>query len=119
MRGPLPEFFLNATDYVAFCRRLDQEGGEAALACTRIGARDDDRHAGLAAVGDELLGPVDHEIIAVAARRGSKCRCFGTSLRLGNQEGADLVAGGKRRKQSLLLLGSAVFRNDMSCAEIV
>jgi hypothetical protein len=31
----------------------------------------------------------------------------------------DLVAGGKRRKQSLLLLGSAVFRNDMSCAKIV
>src|ERR1019366_4046295 len=75
MRGALPKFVLDATDNVAFCWRLDQEGRKAALAGTLISSRDNDRHAGLAAVRDELLGPVDHEIIAVTARRCSKRRC--------------------------------------------
>ena len=78
------------------------------FACFRVGARDYDDRACLAAVRDELLGPVQHEVVAVTARRGAERRGIGSGVGLGKQECANLVAARHRRKKTLPLRSAAV-----------
>ncbi len=78
---------------------LDQEAADAAL-----GARPDHRHVGDGAVGDPLLGAVEHPLVAVAAGGGAHAARVGAEVGLGEPEAADRLAGREGRDPAVLLL---------------
>ncbi|MCY1350752.1 hypothetical protein D9M69_369940 [compost metagenome] len=119
VRGVLAEFFLHPHHLVAGGIGGDDEGADALLAGLRIGDGEDDHHAGMLAGGDELLGAVQHVMIAVAARAGAQVAGIGTGLGLGEGEGADHLARGQRLQEALLLLLAAVFENGHAAHRIV
>ena len=58
----------------------------------------------VARVGDEDLGPVEHEMIAVPARRGLRSAGIRSRVRFGEPEGAQLITGCQIGNESFSLL---------------
>jgi len=73
----------------------------------RSGSGHYDHQPGFVAVGDELLCPVQHPIIAVQHRVRHLRRGVGTRAGLGDRESAECLVAGQHRHESRLLLGSA------------
>ena len=69
-----------------------------------IGLREHDQGARDAAVRDELLGPVEHVLVAVFLGAGLHGRGVGAAARLGQRVGRDLFPRGQRGAEPLLLL---------------
>ena len=68
-----------------------------------VGLRVDGVVVGVAAVGDEALGAVDHVLVALAYRRGAHARDVGAGVRLGQAEGGQQRRFGEHAQ--VLLLG--------------
>ena len=85
---------------------LDDEAREAAVARlrVRVGDRQQHDHAGVQAVRDPLLVPVDDVVVPVADRPDLDRLHVGAGVRLRDREGPAHLAGGHPREQPLLLL---------------
>ncbi|MNN21613.1 hypothetical protein D3C81_1349420 [compost metagenome] len=119
VRGVLAELVLDAHDAVAGGIGGHDEGADALLARRRVGDGEDDHHAGMAAGGDELLGAVQHIVVAVASGAGAQVAGIGTGLGLGEGEGADHLARGQRLQEALLLLLAAVLEDGHAAHRVV
>ena len=95
---------------------LDHDAGGAARALGGIGERDDGINLRFAAVGDPLLGAVEHVVVAVAEGGGADGRGVRARLRLGEREGRELLARGNVGQPALLLLVAAG-EDDGNCAQ--
>ncbi len=102
---------LDADDLIAGRIGRHDEGGDALLAGIGIGDGEDDDDMAVLARGDELLGAVEHIVIAVAARAGAQVGGVGAGLRLGQRKAADPFAARKLRQEALLLLLGAEFQD--------
>ena len=60
-----------------------------------------------AGIGDELLGSVDHPLPVLERGAGVRVTGIGAGLRLGQSEGAQLLAATEARQPLLLLLGGS------------
>ena len=83
---------------------LDEEARHPARApagAVRVG--DDGHQRGLVAVGDEVLGAVEAEAVAVRGGGGADPRDIGARVRLRQGERGDDLAGGDARQPTLLL----------------
>jgi hypothetical protein len=106
----LAHLLLDAGDDVAGRLGRHQEARDALLAGRLVGDREDDRHLGVLAGGDELLDAVEDEIVAVALGAGGDRRRVGTGVRLGEAEAAEHLAARQRLEPGFLLLVVAVFQ---------
>src|SRR4051812_40701472 len=61
--------------------RYDERRDPAGRALVRIGDGEDDSEVGACCVGDEVLVPVDHPVVAVLARTGANGLRVATGLR--------------------------------------
>ncbi len=80
------------------------KGTDTALAGVWIGDGENDHRAGMLARRDELLGSIEHVVIAVAPGAGAQAAGIGAGLRFGEGKGADLLAARQRAKEIALLL---------------
>jgi hypothetical protein len=69
---------------------LGDERRDTAVAGVLVGLRVDREPVGVAAVGDEALGAVDHESVAAANRGRAHARDVGAGVGLGQTEGSKL-----------------------------
>src|SRR3546814_13660855 len=106
VRSFLAELFLDAGDPEAGGVGRHHEAGNAALAGTGVTDREDQRHTGDRARGDELLHPVDHPCVTDAARPGLQGRGIGARLRFGQAERSEEHTS---ELQSLMRISYAVF----------
>ena len=95
---------LHPHDLVAGRIRRHDKGGNALLAGIGVGDGEDDDHMAVLAGGDELLGAIQHIMIAVAASAGAQVGSVRTGLRLRQRKTADPFAGSQFRQEALLLL---------------
>ncbi len=86
----------------------DDEGGDPAVAGVLVGLRVDRVPVGVAAVGDEALGAVDHPLVADLLRRRLHSRDVRPGVGLGEAEGRQLrLLGEHAQVLPLDLLGAA------------
>ncbi len=106
--GVLAEFLLQPRDDIAGRRRRHDERADAALAGVAVGDREHDRDVGVLARGDELLGAVQHVVVAVATGGGADRRGVRAHVRLGEAERAEHVAARERHEPAFALRVGAV-----------
>ena len=83
---------------------LDDERRDAPLGLRLVGHRHDHGDVAGGAVGDELLGAVEHPVIAIAHRGRAGAAGVGSGAVLRQAPAADLLALGERDEEPLLLL---------------
>ncbi len=105
--GAHAELVLLAPGAEALRAALDHDRGDALLAGGAIGHRQHHRGVGDAAVRDEVLGAVQHEVVAVPHGGRAHPAGVGPRARLGEPPAAHLLAAGERRQPALLLLRAA------------
>src|SRR5690606_19176822 len=103
IRGVLTELVLNPYHLITRAVGRYDKGADATFAGIRISDCEDDNRACLAPRGDELLGTVQHIAVTVAASPGAQRTGVGAGMRLGQGEGADLLAAGQRWQKTTLL----------------
>src|SRR5207253_5573598 len=87
---------------------LHEEEGDAAVAVLRVGAREDEDPVGPRAEGGPHLLPVQHEVVAVEARRGLERGEVAARARLAEALAPDLVAREHGRDEAAALRLAAV-----------
>ena len=92
-------------DRDALARRLDDEGGDAALVALGLGhPGHHDEEVGDDAVGGPQLDAVEDVVVAVRDGGGGEAGGVGADVRLGQQERGDVGTGKARQERVLLLL---------------
>ena len=90
------------------CVGVEDEGADSARAWSvGIGAREEEERSGVLGRGDEQLRARDAPAVAVRLGGCAKRACVRARLGLGEREGADQLAAGKRRNETRALLVGA------------
>src|SRR3954454_20760690 len=107
-RAPDAELVLELADGEAGAVGLDHERADAARAAgLRVGLGEDHVEVGNAEVGDPVLGPVDHPLVAVADGTGDHPARVRAGLGLGQRERRRPLAARAARQEALLELVGA------------
>ncbi|MNJ42553.1 hypothetical protein D3C77_375250 [compost metagenome] len=108
-----------AIDHEAFVIGGYQKGRDAFFAQLRVGDGEDDGQPGTPGIADELLGAVDHPVLALQLGAGAQVVGFGAGLRLGQAEAANHLPAGQAFEPGLLLLGVAIGEQGAAAHRIV
>ena len=104
IRCVLAEFFLGSRHDIAGRIGWHDEGGNTAFSQRRIGHGKHNGDITFTARGDELFGPVNHPMIAIAHGAGCKGAGIGTGLWFGQAEHTNFFAQ-RHGHQKFLFLG--------------
>jgi hypothetical protein len=109
VRALLTHLLVGLAQRQALRSGLDDEGADAGRSlCLGIGAGKNGEDIGARRVGDIALGPVQHEMVTIAAGGGAQAACVRPSIRFGQRKGGDHFAGSQRGQVFRLLFGGAV-----------